>query len=206
LIDNLTLLLVEPRGTIKRFWDNGKCHNSENVCTSGVQLAAIHRACGVSSTLRLIDSIIGVSGILDHPHARVMTIARVARLKSSLRANGSRECAPDDRLREAIHFAVRRKNGLLRNDVAARVRPPAARCVRVVQERCPSKQRAQGKPGAQCTRSIACENKKAHDRRHHRFTGIPRPSLRNGFNGLYRALPGDRAFLPPSLAELPPPT
>jgi hypothetical protein len=27
-------------------------------------------------------------------------------LVSSLRANGSRECAPDDRLREAIHFAA----------------------------------------------------------------------------------------------------
>jgi hypothetical protein len=30
-----------------------------------------------------------------------------------LRANGSRECAPDDRLREAIHFA-RLTYGLLR--------------------------------------------------------------------------------------------
>jgi diguanylate cyclase (GGDEF)-like protein len=33
---------------------------------------------------------------------------------SSLRATGSRECAPDDRLREAIHRAAKRKNGLLR--------------------------------------------------------------------------------------------
>jgi hypothetical protein len=30
-------------------------------------------------------------------------------LKSSLRANGSRECAPDDRLREAIHFAAQER-------------------------------------------------------------------------------------------------
>jgi hypothetical protein len=29
-------------------------------------------------------------------------------------------------------------------------------------------------------------------------TGITRHSLRNGFNGFLRALPGDRAFLPPS--------
>ena len=29
-------------------------------------------------------------------------------INPSLRANGSRECAPDDRLREAIHLAVRR--------------------------------------------------------------------------------------------------
>jgi hypothetical protein len=31
--------------------------------------------------------------------------------------------------------------------------------------------------------------------------GIIRPSLRNGFNGFLRALPGDRAFLPPSPAR-----
>jgi len=32
----------------------------------------------------------------------------------SLRASGSRECAPDDRLREAIHVAAKLKSGLLR--------------------------------------------------------------------------------------------
>src|SRR5882724_8948659 len=42
------------------------------------------------------------------------------------------------------------------------------------------------------------QNKKAHEHSHHRFTGNTRPSLRNGFNGFLRALPGDRAFLPPS--------
>jgi hypothetical protein len=36
---------------------------------------------------------------------------------------------------------------------------------------------------------------------HHRFTGNARPSLRNGFNGLLRALPGDRALLPPSFTD-----
>src|SRR5213080_2295284 len=30
-------------------------------------------------------------------------------LEPSLRANGSRECAPDDRLREAIHLSANRK-------------------------------------------------------------------------------------------------
>ena len=39
--------------------------------------AVVPRACGVSSTPRLLDSIAGVSGILDHPHARVMTTWRV---------------------------------------------------------------------------------------------------------------------------------
>src|SRR3981081_1941346 len=49
-------------------------------------------------------------------------------------------------------------------------------------------------------------NKKAHEHSHHGHTGVTRHSLRNGFNGLYRALPGDRACLSPSSAELPPPT
>jgi hypothetical protein len=37
---------------------------------------------------------------------------------------------------------------------------------------------------------------------HHGHTGITRHSPRNGFNGLFRALPGDRAFLPPSPAKI----
>ena len=68
---------------------------------------------------------------------------RESRVCVSLRANGSRECAPDDRLREAIHLATQRKSGLLRrfaprNDVApiskTRLRVLAARCARVVHE------------------------------------------------------------------------
>src|SRR6266446_937745 len=36
---------------------------------------------------------------------------------------------------------------------------------------------------------------KAHERSHHRFRRINRHSPRNGFNGLYRALPGERIRL-----------
>jgi hypothetical protein len=36
---------------------------------------------------------------------------------------------------------------------------------------------------------------------HHRFTGTPGIPARNGFNGLLRALPGDRACLSPSPAK-----
>jgi hypothetical protein len=36
---------------------------------------------------------------------------------------------------------------------------------------------------------------------HHEFTGNIRLSPRNGFNGFLRALPGDRALLPPSPAN-----
>jgi hypothetical protein len=69
-----------------------------------------------------------------------------------LRANGSRECAPDDRLREAIHNQSNGENGLLRrfrlrslsyggqvaprNDgqIQPRLRGPATRCARVFYE------------------------------------------------------------------------
>ena len=79
---------------------------------------------------------------------------------------------------------------------------PATRCARVMPGLCPSeRQRAQGKPGVRCTRGPTCKGRK-HVGRHHRFTGSIRPSLRNGFNGFFRALPGDRALLPPSPRRL----
>src|SRR5229473_4516576 len=61
--------------------------------------------------------------------------------------------------------------------------------------------RAQGKPGARCTRGLACKmvQKSAHE--HTGSAEAVRPSLRNGFNGFLRTLPGDRAFLSPSLAN-----
>jgi hypothetical protein len=48
----------------------------------------------------------------------------------------------------------------------------------------PPIERAQGIPGARCTRSLACESDKAHERSHYRFTELVRHSLRVGFNGL----------------------
>src|SRR6185369_1312966 len=45
------------------------------------------------------------------------------------------------------------------------------------------------------------QNKKAYEHSHHGHTGFTRHSPRNGFNGFLRALPGDRALLPPSLAD-----
>src|SRR5216110_2369421 len=46
------------------------------------------------------------------------------------------------------------------------------------------------------------QNKKAYEHNHHGHTGATRHSPRNGFNGFLRALPGDRACLPPSSALL----
>ena len=52
-------------------------------------------------------------------------------------------------------------------------------------------------PGAWCARSRAgcVVNTRVS---HHGHTGTTRHSPRNGFNGFLRALPGDRACLPPS--------
>ena len=88
---------------------------------------------GVSRTLRLLDFITSVSGILGRPvkpgddsrecgvfvaHKllpdSIFKPPRHKGLIPSLQANGSRECAPDDRLREAIHVAAKLKSGLLR--------------------------------------------------------------------------------------------
>jgi hypothetical protein len=52
-------------------------------------------------------------------------------------------------------------------------------------------------PGVRCARSRAwcVESTRVS---HHEYTGNIRHSPRNGFNGFLRALPGDRALLPPS--------
>jgi hypothetical protein len=66
---------------------------------------------------------------------------------------------------------------------------------RLAYERCPSKQRAQGMPGARRARSLVGRKKQPHQRSHHGHTGNTRHSPRNGFNKLLRALPGEPGFL-----------
>src|SRR6476661_3745691 len=56
-------------------------------------------------------------------------------------------------------------------------------------------------PDARCVRSRACGVESTRVS-HHGHTGNTRHSPRNGFNGFLRALPGDRALLPPSPALL----
>jgi hypothetical protein len=60
-----------------------------------------------------------------------------------------------------------------------------------------------GNAGCPMHRSRACSvvNTRVS---HHGYTGSPGIPARNGFNGFLRALPGDRACLPPSLRESPP--
>jgi hypothetical protein len=77
------------------------------------------------------------------------------------------------------------------------LRDPAA-CPHEVCLSCPpGNRRAQGMPGARCTRSLACESEKHASKspQVHR-TGPAFPA--RWFYGLFRALPGERALLPPS--------
>ena len=65
----------------------------------------------------------------------------------------------------------------------------------------PSMKRAQETPDAKPHPQPRMRMKKAYERSHHRFGRPTRRFLRNGFNGFFRDLPGDRAFLPPSPAR-----
>jgi hypothetical protein len=78
---------------------------------------------------------------------------------------------------------------------AAQSRPSLAGALPLVGKR------AQGKPGAGCTRSLACEMRKHTSKSTTGSTGATRPSLRDGVNRLLRTLPGDQALLSPSPAE-----
>jgi hypothetical protein len=65
-------------------------------------------------------------------------------------------------------------------------------------ERVPQNKRAQGMPGARCTRGLVCKMHKGKHTRAYRFSGGNPAFPARWFYGLFRALPGDRAFLPPS--------
>jgi hypothetical protein len=95
------------------------------------------------------------------------------------------------------------KRGLLRfarNDGAKPDTPPPSRgafrpgCARKTS----AQTRAWGMPGAQRTRSLAWKNKNHTSVVTTSPPGQPGIPARNGSNGFFRALPGDRAFLPPS--------
>ena len=81
--------------------------------------------------------------------------------------------------------------------------PPCrdADCARALR-RPPSKtKRAQEMPDARCTRSRVCRDSGVAHTRCQVTPENARHSPRNGFNGFLRALPGDRACLPPSSAD-----
>ena len=69
---------------------------------------------------------------------------------------------------------------------------------RLVESLPPLKAGAQGRPGARCTRGLVCNVHKEVRTRAYRFSGNTPAFPAQWLYGLYRALPGERAFLPPS--------
>jgi hypothetical protein len=113
----------------------------------------IPRACGVSSTLRPLEST---------PLSLEYRSPAGARHRASQRRDPV--AGDDDR-----EFGASSTNC---NETAEKTHPHilAAPCARVVPEPLPLKQRAQGKPDARRTRSLACEMNKAHEQV---TTGLP---------------------------------
>ena len=75
---------------------------------------------------------------------------------------------------------------------------------RVMQILClPRKSRAQGMPGARCTRGLVCQTVQKWRTRAYRFSGGSPTSPAQWLYGLLRALPGGAGLLSPSPAETP---
>jgi hypothetical protein len=122
----------------------------------------------------------------------------------SLRANGSRECAPDDRLREAIHlsfaaamdcFAALAMTSKHTFTTSPRHAPEPLMNLPPLRGR--GERRMPNAPAASCALVLVERTRVTTSTPE--SPGIP---ARNGFNGFLRALPGDRALLPPSLSGL----
>ena len=58
----------------------------------------------------------------------------------------------------------------------------------------PREMRAQGRPGACCTRGLACDLRKQNCTRAYRAAGAFRPSLRNGFTAYFVLFPENGSF------------
>jgi hypothetical protein len=56
-------------------------------------------------------------------------------------------------------------------------------------------------PDARCTRGLVCNYSSRTHTSNNEYTGITRHSRTQWFYDLFRALPGDRALLPPSPAN-----
>jgi hypothetical protein len=116
---------------------------------------------------------------------------------------GSSTLRPIDLIIDALEYWIVRSSRTMTN-----VGVLAARCARVLQNSFrPKKKRAQGRPGARCTRGLMCQcicKKTAHE--HTGSAEAVRPSLRNGFTTyivLSPARPGLFVTVAPKKRELP---
>src|SRR5438552_9255589 len=67
----------------------------------------------------------------------------------------------------------------------------------------PREERAQGRPGACCTRGLACDLRKQNCTRAYRAAGTLRPSLRNGFTACFVLSPVNGSFATVAARKLP---
>ena len=130
-------------------------------------------------------------------------------MRTYVLASSSRPCAGTQTPRPIVQDAVRRLRATQCPAVMGPRSSPGRRCEdtgshsrganapEVFEIVALERQRARGKPGVRCTRSRAYSVGSTRVS-HHEFTGNIRLSPRDGFNSLFRALPGDRALLPPS--------
>src|SRR5438093_7796571 len=58
----------------------------------------------------------------------------------------------------------------------------------------PKRERAQGRPGARCTRGLVCHLRTRRRTRAYRSSGGIRPSLRNGFTAYFVLFPVNGSF------------
>jgi hypothetical protein len=66
----------------------------------------------------------------------------------------------------------------------------------------PGEQRAQGRPGARCTRGLMCKFGRESAHEHTGSAETLRPSLRNGFTAYAALSPATNSFLSPSSANM----
>src|SRR5439155_4418925 len=72
----------------------------------------------------------------------------------------------------------------------------------MLKSRRPENQRAQGMPGARCTRGLVCKMHVTMRTRAYRYSRSSPAFPARWFDGLCHALPGNEFLLPPSLCEL----
>jgi hypothetical protein len=117
--------------------------------------AVIPRESGVSSTPRPLDSSINVSGILDHPLTRVMTVRICVRFKfqtahSVIASEAKQSISPSKESMDCFVASLLAMTSDTPSRSRGAIRPSYALHVP------PSLQRAQGIPGARCARRHVC--------------------------------------------------
>jgi hypothetical protein len=138
----------------------------------------------------------------DDPANRVPAFPQRSRSHNLTMAHRICASEPGREARVRTGAAARRAISLFKCQRAA-ITPPRSRgafCVRALAGIALEKARGRREGRVLAAPMVRLQTKSR--RRHHRYEPNNRPSLRDGLNGVLRALPGDRAFLPPSVVGL----